>query len=113
MARPNIAKTGAAKARTAKTAAAKTPPRKKLALYRKASPMHYSPPAPPPVLLVHGSDDTVVPVRQAHALAERLRGRAGKASVVVLDGEGHTFNGYALLQSIDQMLTFLDETLKK
>jgi acetyl esterase/lipase len=89
------------------------PPQTKLDLYRKASPTHYVPVAPPPVLLVHGSDDRVVPVRQAHALAERLRSRDGKADVVVLEGEGHTWNGYALLKSIDQMLTFLDATLKK
>jgi acetyl esterase/lipase len=89
------------------------PPRRNLDLYRKASPMHYSPVAAPPALLVHGSDDKVVPVRQAHALAEQLRARGGKAEVVVLDGEGHTWNGYALLQSIDRMLSFLDTVLKK
>ena len=89
------------------------PPRAKLDLYRKASPMHYAPTTPPPVLLVHGGNDAVVPVRQAYDLADRLRTRGGKAGVVVLEGEGHTWNGYSLLKSIDQMLSFLDENLKK
>ena len=35
--------------------------------------------------------------------------------VVVLrqENEGHTWNGFALLESIDKMLSFLDEALKK
>jgi acetyl esterase/lipase len=88
-------------------------PQAKADLYRKASPMHYSPSSPPPLLLIHGSDDPVVPLRQANALADRLRARGASASVLVLDGEGHTWNGYALLRSIDRMLSFLDEQLKK
>jgi acetyl esterase/lipase len=89
------------------------PPQAKLDLYRKASPRHYSPAPPPPALLVHGSRDLIVPVRQAHDLANRLRELGGKASVVVLEGQGHTWHGLALLESIDKMLTFLDAELKK
>jgi acetyl esterase/lipase len=88
-------------------------PRTRLDLYRKGSPRHYSPAKPPPTLLLHGSNDPIVPVRQAHDLANRLRELGGKASVVVMRGQGHTWNGVALLESIDRMLTFLDAELKK
>jgi acetyl esterase/lipase len=89
------------------------PPRDKMDLYRKASPRHYSPAAPPPALLVHGGKDPVVPLRQTHDLAGHLRKLGGKADVAVLEGEGHTWQGVALLESIDRMLSFLDEHLKK
>jgi acetyl esterase/lipase len=89
------------------------PPRSKPDDYRKASPAHYRPRTPPPFLLVHGSADRVVPPGQAQALAERLREAGGVARVLVLEGEGHTWAGASLTRSIDQMLTFLDEALKK
>jgi acetyl esterase/lipase len=82
-------------------------------LYRKASPIHYSPPTPPPFLLIHGSSDHVVPVRQAHALAEKLKRSGASARVVELEGEGHTWGGASLMRSIDQMLTFLDESFQR
>lgn len=88
-------------------------PRDKADLYRKASPVHYRPRTPPPFLLVHGTADPVVPINQAHALADRLRGASGQVRILVLEGEGHTWAGAALLRSIDRMLSFLDETLKK
>ncbi len=82
-------------------------------LYRKASPMHYSPRTPPPFLLMHGSADAVVPVRQAHNLAQKLKRSGASARVVELEGEGHTWSGASLARSIDQMLSFLDENLLK
>jgi acetyl esterase/lipase len=87
-------------------------PQEKPEAYRKASPIHYTPKKPPPFLLVHGSADRVVPVQQAQALAERLKRQGGSARVLVLENEGHTWNGSSLLRSIDAMLTFLDETLQ-
>jgi acetyl esterase/lipase len=82
-------------------------------LYRKGSPMHYSPRTPPPFLLVHGSDDRVVPVRQVHALANKLKQSGASCRIVVLEGEGHTWSGPNLKRSIDQMLTFLDENFQQ
>jgi acetyl esterase/lipase len=89
-------------------------PREQPDAYRKASPISYPlTRTPPPVLLVHGSDDKVVPVRQVQAFAEKLKRSGGNARVVVLQGEGHTWSGTSLVTSIDEMLTFLDENLKK
>lgn len=80
---------------------------------RQASPAHYAPKSPPAFLLVHGTADAVVPPRQAEALAEKVREAGGVVRVLSLEGEGHTWAGPNLTRSIDQMLTFLDETLKK
>jgi acetyl esterase/lipase len=82
-------------------------------LYRKASPLHYSPGTPPPFLLIHGSADRVVPVHQAHALANKLKRSGASSRVMELEGEDHTWSGASLMKSIDQMLTFLDESLRK
>jgi acetyl esterase/lipase len=80
---------------------------------RKASPVHYSPRTPPPILLVHGLVDKTVPVAQAHALGKKLRDQGGVVRIMELEGEGHTFAGPRLTRAIDQMLTFFDERLKK
>jgi acetyl esterase/lipase len=87
-------------------------PAEKPDAYRKASPIHYSPKKPPPFLLVHGGADRAVPVQQVHALAEKLNRQGGRARVLVLENEGHTWNGSSMLRGIDAMLTFLDETLQ-
>jgi acetyl esterase/lipase len=81
--------------------------------YRKASPALYRPKAPPPFLIVHGADDLVVPLAQARALADVLKQAGGEARVIELQGEGQTWAGPNLQRSIDQMLTFLDEALKR
>jgi acetyl esterase/lipase len=88
-------------------------PAKRPEEYRKASPMSYSPKNPPPFLLIHGGADPIVPAQQARALADKLKQLGGKAQVVILEGEKHTWSGDRLRQSIDQMLTFLDETLQR
>ncbi len=89
-------------------------PREQPDTYRKASPFHYPlSRTPPPFLMVHGSDDKVVPVRQVQAFAEKLKRSGGSTRVRVLEGEGHTWSGTSLVTSIDEMLTFLDESLKK
>jgi acetyl esterase/lipase len=80
---------------------------------RQASPLHQAPKAPAAFLLLHGAADAVVPAKQAEALAEKVRRAGGAARVVVWEGEGHTWAGANLTRSLDQMLTFLDETLRK
>ena len=88
------------------------PPTKNLDLYRKASPAKYRPTTPPPFLLIHGSADTRVPIQQMREFSAMLKSCGGSVREVVLTDEGHTWAGPALLRSVDQMLTFLDEKLK-
>jgi pimeloyl-ACP methyl ester carboxylesterase len=41
-----------------------------------------------PVMIIHGSDDVMIPVRNAHLLKERIR----HAELHVLEGMGHGYN---------------------
>lgn len=81
--------------------------------YRKASPISYVRKDPPPFLLFHGALDHVVPPDQARAMAARLEEAGGKATVVVVPGEGHGWRGDKLLRTLEQMLDFFDENLRK
>lgn len=48
-----------------------------------------------PMLLLHGDDDVVVPVRQSMVFAERVRAAGGDVELHVYPGEGHGFRGAA------------------
>jgi dipeptidyl aminopeptidase/acylaminoacyl peptidase len=56
-----------------------------------------------PLLLVHGSDDTNVPVSESERVAESLRSRGHPHRLIVVDGEGHdllaTANRVAFVQA--------------
>jgi acetyl esterase/lipase len=81
--------------------------------YRKASPVTYAGKDAPPFLFLHGSEDREVPLQQSLDLAEKLQKAGASARVVTLEGEGHGWRGEKLLKSIEQMLLFFDEKLKR
>jgi dipeptidyl aminopeptidase/acylaminoacyl peptidase len=89
------------------------PPESKRDELRQASPLHGAFKNLPPFLLLHGSADPAVPVKQAQAMAEKIREAKGTVRLVILEGAGQTWAGDNLTRSIDQMLTFLDANLKK
>lgn len=53
------------------------------------SPLAHAPSIVAPVLLLHGSDDPVVPVEQAERLAARLQALGRAVELHVYEGEGH------------------------
>jgi dipeptidyl aminopeptidase/acylaminoacyl peptidase len=59
--------------------------------YRDRSPAHRAADLVGKVLLLHGSDDPIVPVSQAREFAERLRVGGADCRLVVFDGESHGF----------------------
>lgn len=62
-------------------------------LYRNASPIARVHAEAPPFLIVHGSADTVIPVAQARAFADRLRAVSrSKVGYLELPGAGHGFD---------------------
>jgi acetyl esterase/lipase len=81
--------------------------------YQKASPLSYASKSAPPFLFFHGTEDKTVPTEQSQALADKLREAGVSAEVVLVEGEGHGWRGEKLLKSIDRMLIFLDEKLRK
>ncbi|BBY27436.1 alpha/beta hydrolase [Mycolicibacterium sediminis] len=62
-------------------------------LFRKASPLAQVRPDAPPFLVIHGSGDTVIPVKQARDFVEKLK-RVSRSvvSYVELPGAGHGFD---------------------
>jgi acetyl esterase/lipase len=88
-------------------------PEEKPEAYRKASPVAYAGKDAPPFLFLHGSEDREVPLQQSQDLAEKLQKAGASARVVTVEGEGHGWRGEKLLKSIEQMLLFFDEKLKR
>lgn len=62
-------------------------------LARAASPVHQTHPDAPPFLLVHGSADVAVPIRQSERLAAALEATGNTTHLDVLEGYGHMFVG--------------------
>jgi len=58
-------------------------------LWHEASPLTYAATATVPFLLVHGTEDRVVPLRQSAALAEALRTARVSADLMEIEGAGN------------------------
>ncbi|HUQ53747.1 MAG TPA: alpha/beta fold hydrolase, partial [Gammaproteobacteria bacterium] len=78
-----------------------------------ASPARHSERVRAPVLLIHGRDDTVVPIVQSRTMESALRDAGKSVQFVELEGEDHWLSGaktrLATLQALDG---FLAEHLK-
>jgi acetyl esterase/lipase len=84
-------------------------------LVRFLNPIDNVHPRVPPVLLLHGRFDPVVPYQQSTALAERIRAVTGDASRAELEISPtflHADPGYAEPQSVARIFAFLDKHLK-
>lgn len=67
------------------------PPEAVPALYEAASPLRHVAPGAPPVLIVHGLDDLLVPPEQSLGLAEALRRAAVPHRLLAVAGARHGF----------------------
>jgi dipeptidyl aminopeptidase/acylaminoacyl peptidase len=61
------------------------------AAFAALSPIHRADRISGPVLLMHGTDDPVVPIAQSAALAARIAESGGDVDFVIYEGEGHGF----------------------
>ncbi len=75
---------------------------------RAASPIEHVADVRAPVLLIHGRDDTVVPIVQSLSMATALRAAGKTVELVELEGEDHWLSGartrLATLQALDAFL---------
>ncbi len=82
--------------------------------YTMASPMSKDFQESPPMLLIHGADDSVVPVEQSRLFSKKLQKSGRPISLLVVEGAGHDFeeknrtNGRLALAAV---LAFLDSHL--
>jgi carboxymethylenebutenolidase len=66
----------------------------------------------PPTLILHGGADPIVPVTNAHAIADLLKQQGVEHEVKVYPGQGHGFYGAAQADATARAKTFLDRHLK-
>jgi len=66
----------------------------------------------PPVLILHGEADAVVPVEEAHKLERLLRERGLPYEMHLFPGQGHNFRGVAAVEAFQLALAFLERHLK-
>ncbi len=90
------------------------PPAKVPERYALASPLNHVTWDSPPILLIHGADDTVVPVEQSQLLAKKLQASGRPVNLLVVAGAGHDFddkdrtNGLLAMAAV---LAFLEDRL--
>jgi acetyl esterase/lipase len=90
------------------------PPAKVSERYALASPLSYATKNSPPILLIHGADDSVVPVDQSKLLETKLRESGRPVSLIVVGGAGHDFeekNKTNRHMALAAVLAFLDDHL--
>lgn len=66
----------------------------------------------PPVLILHGEDDNVVPVSRAHDLEELLKKKAVTYEIKIYPHQGHGFSGDALEDANKRAVSFLNAHLR-
>ena len=82
-------------------------------LAAKASPVNYMGAGDAPVLIFHGSKDTLLPPTQAVELMEKLSAAGVQGRVEFLLGAGHGWQGAEWDRTWKETVEFFDATLKK
>jgi acetyl esterase/lipase len=82
-------------------------------LYRLASPVTYVRSNSPPMLILHGTADTTVDLKQSQLLAETLKKAGVEHELVIVPGAPHTFDLQPKQQDLRPVvLKFFDKHLK-
>jgi dienelactone hydrolase len=65
----------------------------------------------PPVLILHGDRDAIVPVRRAHELDRLLKKIGARHEMKIYKGQGHSFRGAADADSLARSVDFFEKWL--
>jgi dipeptidyl aminopeptidase/acylaminoacyl peptidase len=79
--------------------------------YRRNSPVTHVSEEDPPVLLIHGDKDQLVPVQQSYLMAEKLEMAGVPHKLIVMEGQGHGWRT-PLENEVNEILTWLDQHLR-
>ncbi|MBL8544946.1 MAG: S9 family peptidase [Hyphomonadaceae bacterium] len=81
---------------------------------RAASPVNLASAVTAPVLLIHGTDDTVVPIDQSRRMLRALQGAGKNVRFVELSGDDHWLSDAPTrIRMLHEIETFLDEHLRE
>jgi acetyl esterase/lipase len=81
----------------------------------QASPLTYVNSSAPLFLILHGTEDEMIPLSQSQLLADALQGAGVEVTFMVLEGKGHSYGkpGVEVLPSfLEPTLAFLDRHFK-
>lgn len=79
----------------------------------KANPLTFVDKADPPVLILHGDADPLVPLGQSELLADALKKAGVACELVVIKGGGHGGAGFNAPANQEKVAKFFDAHLKK
>ncbi|MBI3882148.1 MAG: alpha/beta hydrolase [Verrucomicrobia bacterium] len=83
-------------------------------LYRVSSPTTWADKSDPPILILHGTADTTVPVEQSELFAAALKKAGVEHELVIIPGAPHTFHLQPKQRDLRPLvLGFFDKHLKK
>jgi acetyl esterase/lipase len=88
------------------------PPNKVPELARLASPVFHVDRDDPPVLLLHGDQDTQMPINQVHELQGAYENVGREVDVMILHGVDHVAPPFFAGKPVDRVVAFLRRTLE-
>lgn len=89
------------------------PPEQRPERYRRASPTQYVSADDPPIMIIHGENDDVVPVGQAKKLDRELASALLPHTLLVLDEQPHVYRGEGAQKAQRRRRSFFRRHLKK
>lgn len=81
-------------------------------VYKKASPISYASRNAPPILMMHGNFDLIVPIIHSENLLKKLEDAGAMAKLITVNGEGHGWNGRESVRTTNDAIAFLNAHLK-
>ena len=83
---------------------------KRIKIYRDVSPLYAVTPDDPPVLIIHGTKDAVVPIQQSQVIIAKFKEMNVKNQLVIKEGLGHGWSNQDAEYKL--MAEWFDEHLK-
>ena len=86
----------------------------RIAAYREVSPVNYLSPSSPPLLMLQGDKDTVIPVHHARYMKQRAEIVQARVEVLIVENAGHGWGefGGSLRPGPDEIITATAEFMK-